>query len=254
MIFGDSNAVQGVCFVAYEKGKYLWMPHPEKAWFPALITKHDKSSGGVTVDFDGDSQNLSEDEVKQYLFTTNETLNMNCGDALSLPEISEGSVMYLIKKRYLKDQIYTRVSQIVIGVNPYKRVAYDINVYKACKNDDQLDDAEPHCWCTAKRAYLYCQSEKCSQSIIISGESGAGKTETTKLCLQILSEVAGGSGVETRMMMSSPILELFGNAKTVRNNNSSRFGKWMQIILQNGKITGKCDAIPLSKLFNYIIT
>jgi myosin heavy subunit len=85
----------------------------------------------------------------------------------------------------------------------------------------------PHYFATAEAAFSGLLDERADQSIIISGESGAGKTEATKKCVQYIASVAGSlTGVENRIMKASPILEAFGNAKTIRNNNSSRFGKW----------------------------
>ena len=115
-----------------------------------------------------------------------------------------------------------------------------MSIYKKCKNDQEIESLEPHNWSSAIRAWNYCLERSTSQSIIVSGESGAGKTESTKLCLQLLSDIGGESGIEKKLMQSSPILELFGNAKTVRNSNSSRLGKWMQMIidLDQKKIVG----------------
>jgi myosin heavy subunit len=92
----------------------------------------------------------------------------------------------------------------------------------------------------AAEAYKRLMDERVNQAVIISGESGAGKTEATKTVLQYLSEVAGSdSGVEQEILQSNPVLEAFGNAKTVRNNNSSRFGKWMEVKFETtGRIAG----------------
>jgi myosin heavy subunit len=102
-------------------------------------------------------------------------------------------------------------------------------------------DLPPHTYSIARSAFRALLNDKSNQSILISGESGAGKTEATKQCLQYLSEVSGSTtGVEKKILAANPILETFGNAKTLRNNNSSRFGKFMEIDFYRGKIFACC--------------
>ena len=103
---------------------------------------------------------------------------------------------------------------------------------------------EPSVYAMGEAAYKWVKRHRTPAALVMSGESGAGKTEETKLCLQYLASVAGGSsegqvGKEQLLLQSSPILESFGNAKTVRNNNSSRFGKYLQVKFSKGmKIIG----------------
>jgi myosin heavy subunit len=101
-----------------------------------------------------------------------------------------------------------------------------VDEYMRC----ELHKLKPHPFAIARQAYSSMLNDLCSQSILISGDSGAGKTETTKLCLSFLSEIAGSpTGVEKKILSANPLLEAFGNAKTLRNNNSSRFGKFMEL-------------------------
>jgi myosin heavy subunit len=154
-----------------------------------------------------------------------------------------------VRQRYKASKIYTSIGDILISVNPFKHMdIYESTTLQKYKDRSALVKLEPHIFTTASRAYYSLVYDKENQSVIISGESGAGKTEATKLVLKFLSEVAGSdTGVEKQIMMSNPILEAFGNAKTLRNDNSSRFGKWMEVKFDKfGKIVG-------AKVVNYLL-
>ena len=219
------------------EGKFIWYCDPKESWITLKIKEYDNDK--IKGEYNNKIYIIKND--KKLDFVQTEILSINVNDITLLPQINEGSVIYIIGKRYKMDQIYTKIGQIIIAINPYKYIDIDINQYLKLKkkSDEDIDELEPHCYCTAIRAYNYCINTKKSQSIIISGESGAGKTESTKLCLKLLSEIGGNeSKIERKLIKSSYILELFGNAKTMRNNNSSRFGKWMQIIIKHEKIIG----------------
>ena len=128
---------------------------------------------------------------------------------------------------------------ILIYINPYKPLPIFtpelVHAYSA-ERDDLADQLPPHNYDVVHRAYLQMRKEARPQGMVISGESGAGKTEATKICLNFLATVAGSQGDDTPttlLLDSSPIMESFGNAKTIRNNNSSRFGKYMEIHFKN---------------------
>ena len=118
----------------------------------------------------------------------------------------------------------------VLQVNPFKQLdLYTPTIIEKIQNRGPVE-AKPHTYVIADIAYQNMRRYRFGQSILISGESGAGKTETTKHALTYLSEVAGGElGVDQKVLSANPILEAFGNAKTLRNNNSSRFGKLMSL-------------------------
>ena len=140
-------------------------------------------------------------------------------------------VRWNLRCRYLSDNIYTGTA--MTAINPYKDMSHiyqdDLMFQYKGKSIGTLD---PHVFAIADHSYRSMKNLGTGQSVIISGESGAGKTETSKIVMRYLAVVGGkfgADGLEGRMMKSNPILEAFGNAKTLRNNNSSRFGKFMKI-------------------------
>ncbi|XP_045643119.1 LOW QUALITY PROTEIN: unconventional myosin-X [Ursus americanus] len=171
-------------------------------------------------------------------------------DMATLTELHGGSIMHNLYQRYKRNQIYTYIGSIIASVNPYKTIAglYEhaaMERYSKC----HLGELPPHVFAVANECYRCLWKRHDNQCVLISGESGAGKTESTKLILKFLSVISQQSlelslkektsCVEQAILESSPIMEAFGNAKTVYNNNSSRFGKFVQLnICQKGNIQG----------------
>ncbi|URE22813.1 MYSc [Musa troglodytarum] len=145
---------------------------------------------------------------------------------IQLSYLNEPAVLHNIKYRYANDFIYTKAGPVLVAVNPFKEVPlYRRDCVIAYKQ--KLKDS-PHIFATADTAFNEMMRDGVNQSIIISGESGAGKTETTKFAMQYLADVGGGGSIEDEVLQTNSILEAFGNAKTSRNDNSSRFSRVVQ--------------------------
>ncbi|KAL3508613.1 hypothetical protein ACH5RR_028014 [Cinchona calisaya] len=159
-------------------------------------------------------------------------------DLIQLSYLNQPSVLHNLRYRFSNDIIYSKAGPVLIAINPFK----DIQLY----GDDSIEAYRqnlldsPHVYTIADTAYNEMMRDEVNQSIIISGESGAGKTETAKIAMQYLAALGGGSsGIECEVLQTSCILEAFGNAKTSRNDNSSRFGKLIEIHFSAvGKICG----------------
>uniref|UniRef100_A0A671NS70 Unconventional myosin-X-like n=1 Tax=Sinocyclocheilus anshuiensis TaxID=1608454 RepID=A0A671NS70_9TELE len=173
-------------------------------------------------------------------------------DMSTLAELHEAAIMHNLFLRYQKDLIYTNIGSILAAVNPYKQIPglYTVEAVDVYSRH-HLGELPPHIFAVANECYCCLWKRHDSQCVLISGESGAGKTESTKLLLKFLSVMSQNSTgsplserttkVEQAIVQSSPIMEAFGNAKTVYNNNSSRFGKFIQLhFSQSGNIQGGC--------------
>jgi myosin heavy subunit len=194
-------------------------------------------------------------------------------DAAEDTALSEGSLMKLIAGRYTAGAptiesadtlwgMYTYAGDVVVAVNPYASKEemtplYDEAVMERCRDHAREGNrSKPHIYAVAAKAHQGVLADGKPQAVVINGESGAGKTETTKLMINYLIHVAGRTAaddsaaghVRTMLMQSSPVLEAFGNAKTLRNDNSSRFGKYVRLLLsrETGRLVGatveKCAA------------
>ena len=160
--------------------------------------------------------------------------NQDQNDHTALLHLSDATLLANTKMRYAKDEIYTFVGPILVSVNPFKYIAklYEPELMATCKKFQPGHPERPaHTFSMAEAAYQQMKKEKRHQSLVVSGESGAGKTEVNKQCMNYLvwraSGADGATSLSTRILQSNPILEGLGNAKTVRNNNSSRFGKFV---------------------------
>merc|ERR1719259_712030 len=167
-------------------------------------------------------------------------------DMANLTCLNEASVLHNIKERYFSGLIYTYSGLFCVVVNPYARLPiYTEKVIEIYKGKKRLE-VPPHVFAITDTAYRSMLQDREDQSILCTGESGAGKTENTKKVIQYLAYVAaskakGGSTgeLEAQLLQANPNLEAFGNAKTVKNDNSSRFGKFIRINFDNsGFIAG----------------
>ncbi|XP_069684999.1 unconventional myosin-XV isoform X8 [Periplaneta americana] len=164
-------------------------------------------------------------------------------DMIQLSDLNEASLLWNLKIRYDKELIYTYTGSILVAVNPYKMFdIYGLDMVK--KYEGQiLGTLPPHLFAIGSSAYGHMSKEGSSpesQVVVISGESGSGKTESTKLVMQYLAAVnkSPSNLITEQILEASPLLESFGNAKTVRNDNSSRFGKYLEVHFKDGVIIG----------------
>ena len=163
-------------------------------------------------------------------------------DLLELTILHDSTLLNCLKDRYYKDVIYTNIGAIVVAINPFnfKIPRYlDAEMPKYLVEGDRIEKNLPHSWAVAHNTFWEMMNDGMNQCILVSGESGAGKTEASKIVMKYLGaisckrgedeEKAAAQAVGAKINICSPILESFGNAKTVRNDNSSRFGKFMKV-------------------------
>ncbi|XP_071526723.1 unconventional myosin-XV isoform X1 [Panulirus ornatus] len=161
-------------------------------------------------------------------------------DMIALSDLNEASLLWNLKIRYDKEMIYTYTGSILVAVNPYRMFdIYGLDMVK--KYEGQiLGTLPPHIFAIGSAAYSRMSKDQTNQCVVISGESGAGKTESTKLIMQYLAAVNKSQSnlITEQILEASPLLESFGNAKTIKNDNSSRFGKYLEVYFKDGVITG----------------
>ncbi|XP_051495690.1 unconventional myosin-If [Apus apus] len=172
-------------------------------------------------------------------------------DMVLLSKISEDSIVENLKKRFMDDFIFTYIGPVLISVNPFKQMPYfterEVELYQGAAQYEN----PPHIYALTDNMYRNMLIDGENQCVIISGESGAGKTVAAKYIMGYISKVSGGGEkvqhVKDIILQSNPLLEAFGNAKTVRNNNSSRFGKYFEIQFSRG---GEPDG---GKISNFLL-
>lgn len=167
----------------------------------------------------------------------NPTILIGLNDLTSMSYLHEPAVLYNLRVRFCERQtIYTYCGIILVAINPYADLPlYGPNIIQMYRGR-VMGELEPHIFAVAEEAYTKLEREKCDLSIIVSGESGAGKTVSAKYIMRYFAAVSGSeleTQVERKVLASSPILEAFGNAKTTRNDNSSRFGKFTKLLFSN---------------------
>ncbi|XP_049916791.1 unconventional myosin-XVB [Epinephelus moara] len=160
-------------------------------------------------------------------------------DLSQLEEVCESSVLLNLKKRFQRDCIYTYIGNMLLSINPFKPLNIYTEELRQKYQGKEQQRNPPHMYAIADVAFSQSQASTQEQCIIISGQSGSGKTEATKLIVHYLSSMYQGRNDNLRQPMEVfPILESFGNAKTILNNNSSRFGKYLHIHILHGVVVG----------------
>ena len=185
----------------------------------------------------GEKKNVQPSDILSPINNYADLENENHNDLVQMFDVTSPGVIENLRNRIAKGIIYTNVGDILIAVNPYTNLPlYTPAVVHEYINRGEEDGLDPHVFATAMSSFRNLIANRIDQSILISGESGAGKTEATKQCLHFLSEVAKGANnetsttsIENKILQANPLLEGFGNAKTLRNDNSSRFGKYMNV-------------------------
>jgi len=226
----------------YDGKKACWVPDEKEGFLQGEIqgTKGDL----VTVKVPGgETRNFKKDVVTQV----NPPKFEKCEDMSNLTYLNDASVLYNLKSRYVNKLIYTYSGLFCVAINPYKR--YPIYTQRASNIyiGKRRNEVPPHIFAISDGAYMDMNTNHTDQSMLITGESGAGKTENTKKVIAYFANVAASVkkksdnqiGLEEQIVQTNPVLEAFGNAKTVRNDNSSRFGKFIRIHFgPNGKLSG----------------
>ncbi|CAI9293048.1 unnamed protein product [Lactuca saligna] len=222
-------------------GSHVWVEDPEIAWIDGEVLDI-KGSNATIVTTNGKTIKAN---ISNIYPKDTEAPPAGVDDMTKLAYLHEPGVLYNLAARFALNEIYTYTGNILIAVNPFRRLPhlYDVHMMEQYKGAT-FGELSPHLFAIADDCYRAMINENGSQSILVSGESGAGKTETTKMLMRYLAFMGGRSGtegrtVEQQVLESNPVLEAFGNAKTVKNNNSSRFGKFVEIQFdKQGKISG----------------
>ncbi|CAL1703822.1 unnamed protein product [Somion occarium] len=239
----------------YSKGTKVWFPDKELSWLSGEVTSVTKNSDDTVKLFFVDERgkevviNTTVKEIKDGKEglppLRNPPLLETADDLATLSHLNEPSVLHTIRNRYAQHSIYTYSGIVLIAMNPFQRVTlYGPEIIQAYSGRKR-GELEPHLFAIAEDAYTAMSRDGTGQTIIVSGESGAGKTESAKYIMRYLASVNPpdlkgrgktkasldeSSEVERQILATNPVLEAFGNAKTTRNDNSSRFGKYIQIL------------------------
>uniref|UniRef100_A0AAQ5YS72 Myosin VIIAa n=1 Tax=Amphiprion ocellaris TaxID=80972 RepID=A0AAQ5YS72_AMPOC len=236
--------------VILQQGDYVWLDLKTGREFEVPI-------GAVVKLCDSGQIQVLDDEGNEHWISPQNATNIKpmhptsihgVEDMIRLGDLNEAGILRNLLIRYREKLIYTYTGSILVAVNPYQLLpiytADQIRLY----TNKKIGEMPPHIFAIADNCYFNMQRNNRDQCCIISGESGAGKTESTKLILQFLAAISGQhSWIEQQVLEANPILEAFGNAKTIRNDNSSRFGKYIDIHFN------KRGAIEGAKIEQYLL-
>ena len=229
----------------FKKGTRVCFCDSDHSWILGNVVSYTKSGKKEVImckadDFPGKEFTVNT-SLKLYL-AQDDLFKEEPDDLLMLTELHEATLLSCLKKRFLKDVVYTNIGTLVVAINPFKRIPCyqpENTIQNYLAEGPVVQGQLPHCWSVAHQTYFELVNDRQNQTILISGESGAGKTVAAKIVVEYLTAVScqkataetkhATEQVGIKVQAASPVLESFGNAKTVRNDNSSRFGKFMKI-------------------------
>lgn len=228
----------------YDAKKACWVPDEKEGFVLGEIkaTKGELVTVGIPG---GETKDFKKDLVGQV----NPPKYEKCEDMSNLTYLNDASVLHNLRERYRAKLIYTYSGLFCVVINPYKRwPLYTMRVAKMYRGK-RRNEVPPHLFAVSDGAYVNMLTNHENQSMLITGESGAGKTENTKKVIAYFATIGASSkksadeekkiSLEDQVVQTNPVLEAYGNAKTVRNDNSSRFGKFIRIhFTGSGKLGG----------------
>ncbi|ELT88116.1 hypothetical protein CAPTEDRAFT_225225 [Capitella teleta] len=215
----------------YTKEARVWIPDPELVWRGAILKEDYTGQKKLAIEYD-------EEGESDLPPLRNPEILIGENDLTSLSYLHEPAVLYNLQVRFCdRNDIYTYCGIVLVAINPYESLPiYDNDTIQAYSGQD-MATMDPHIFAVAEEAFKRMSRFEENQSIIVSGESGAGKTVSAKYAMRYFATVCGAEGeteVEKRVLASNPVMEAIGNAKTTRNDNSSRFGKYIEIGFSKG--------------------
>ncbi|EMP28603.1 Myosin-VIIa [Chelonia mydas] len=231
-------------------GDYVWMDLKTGREFDVPIGAVVKlcDSGQIQVVDDEGNEHWIFPHNASHIKPMHPTSIHGVEDMIRLGDLNEAGILRNLLIRYREHLIYTYTGSILVAVNPYQLLPIYSPEQIRLYTNKKIGEMPPHIFAIADNCYYNMQRNNRDQCCIISGESGAGKTESTKLILQFLAAISGQhSWIEQQVLEANPILEAFGNAKTIRNDNSSRFGKYIDIHFN------KRGAIEGAKIEQYLL-
>ncbi|KAJ3022959.1 Myosin type-2 heavy chain 1 [Thoreauomyces humboldtii] len=254
----------------YTKGTEAWFQHDNEGWVLGKMTTKTITGDDVKLVFQVESgpdvtfastlTKLNANKAADLPPLQNPPALDGTDDLAFLSYLHEPAVLHNIKLRYLQQNIYTYSGIVLIAMNPFAKVnLYGSDIMREYSGK-RREELEPHLFAVAEEAYRSMIQDKKNQSIIVSGESGAGKTQSARYIMRYFATVetggstAGGdSEVERSVLATNPIMEAFGNSKTTRNDNSSRFGKYMEILFSNPTSQNPSVRITGAKIRTYLL-
>ncbi|XP_059564378.1 unconventional myosin-VIIa [Myotis daubentonii] len=236
--------------VILQQGDYVWMDLRSGQEFDVPIGAVVKlcDSGQIQVVDDEGNEHWITPQKATHIKPMHPTSVHGVEDMIRLGDLNEAGILRNLLIRYRDHLIYTYTGSILVAVNPYQLLSIYSPEHIRQYTNKKIGEMPPHIFAIADNCYFNMKRNSRDQCCIISGESGAGKTESTKLILQFLAAISGQhSWIEQQVLEATPILEAFGNAKTIRNDNSSRFGKYIDIHFN------KRGAIEGAKIEQYLL-